>query len=146
MIVCEGYTDTIALHQAGMRHAVGLMGTALTAEQVGELARMAQTVLMALDADSAGQEAMLRAYSLAEGRKVTLRVVPLPAGSDPADVIQRDGPEAMEGLVKESVPFERFSVERMADGYERAYRIAANRSFRSVPAAPERSERVAVTA
>ena len=61
MILCEGYTDTIALHQAGMRNAVGLMGTALTAEQVGELARMAQTVLLALDADSAGQEAMLRA-------------------------------------------------------------------------------------
>ena len=61
VILCEGYTDAIALHQAGMRNAVGLMGTALTAEQVGELARMAQTVLLALDADSAGQEAMLRA-------------------------------------------------------------------------------------
>ena len=61
VILCEGYTDVIALHQAGMRNAVGLMGTALTAEQVGELARMAQTVLLALDADSAGQEAMLRA-------------------------------------------------------------------------------------
>ncbi len=59
MILCEGYTDVIALHQAGMRNAVGLMGTALTEEQVGELARMAQTVLLALDADSAGQEAML---------------------------------------------------------------------------------------
>ena len=63
MILCEGYTDMIALHQAGMRNAVGLMGTALTAEQVGELARMAQTVLLALDADAAGQEAMLRAAS-----------------------------------------------------------------------------------
>ena len=63
MILCEGYTDTIALHQAGMRNAVGLMGTALTADQVGELARMAQTVLLALDADSAGQEAMLKASS-----------------------------------------------------------------------------------
>ncbi len=61
VILCEGYTDVIALHQAGMRNAVGLMGTALTGEQVGELARMAQTVLLALDADSAGQEAMLRA-------------------------------------------------------------------------------------
>ncbi len=65
VIVCEGYTDVIALHQAGMRNAVGLMGTALTGEQVGELARMAQTVLLALDADSAGQEAMLQAFELA---------------------------------------------------------------------------------
>ncbi len=92
VIVCEGYTDVIALHQAGMRNAVGLMGTALTGEQVGELARMAQTVLLALDADSAGQEAMLqRVQALAAKRKLELRVVPLPAGADPAELIQRDG-------------------------------------------------------
>jgi DNA primase len=113
VILCEGYTDTIALHQAGMANAVGLMGTALTGEQVGELARMAHTVLLALDADSAGQEAMLRAYALAERRNLKLRVVPLPAGSDPADLIQREGPEVIGALVKESVPFERFSVERV---------------------------------
>jgi len=113
VILCEGYTDTIALHQAGMRNSVGLMGTALTGEQVGELARMAQTVLLALDADSAGQEAMLRASSLAEKRKLELRVVPLPAGADPAELLQRDGPAAMEAVVKESVPFVRFRVERV---------------------------------
>ena len=100
VILCEGYTDTIALHQAGMRNAVGLMGTALTGEQVGELARMAQTVLLALDADSAGQEAMLRASGLAAKRKLELRVVPLPAGADPADLLQRDGAEAMNAAVE----------------------------------------------
>ncbi len=115
-ILCEGYTDTIALHQAGMRNAVGLMGTALTGEQVGELARMAQTVLLALDADSAGQEAMLRASSLAARRKLALRVVPLPAGTDPAELIQRDGPEAMQAAVEASVPFVRFRVERVLAG------------------------------
>jgi DNA primase len=113
VILCEGYTDTIALHQAGMRTAVGLMGTALTAEQVGELARMAQTVLLALDADTAGQEAMLRASSLAAKRKLELRVVPLPSGADPAELIQRDGPEAMRAAVEASVPFVRFRVERV---------------------------------
>jgi DNA primase len=112
VIVCEGYTDVIALHQAGMRNAVGLMGTALTAEQVGALARMAQTVLLALDADSAGQEAMLRASSIAAKRKLELRVVPLPAGADPADLIQREGAEAMAALVGKSVAFVRFRVER----------------------------------
>jgi DNA primase len=116
VILCEGYTDTIALHQAGMRNSVGLMGTALTAEQVGELARMAQMVLLALDADSAGQEAMLRASSLAAKRKLELRVVPLPAGTDPAELIQRDGPEAMSAAVERSVPFVRFRVERVLAG------------------------------
>ncbi|HSD77156.1 MAG TPA: DNA primase, partial [Solirubrobacteraceae bacterium] len=61
VILAEGYTDVIALHQAGLRNTVGLMGTALTEDQVGELARLAPVVLLALDADSAGQEAMLRA-------------------------------------------------------------------------------------
>jgi DNA primase len=117
VILCEGYTDTIALHQAGMRGAVGLMGTALTGEQVSELARMAQTVLLALDADSAGQEAMLRASSLAAKRKLELRVVPLPAGADPAELIQRDGVQAMQAAIEQSVPFVRFRVERvLADG------------------------------
>jgi DNA primase len=113
VILCEGYTDAIALHQAGMRNAVGLMGTALTADQVGELARMAQTVLLALDADSAGQEAMLRASGLAAKRSLELRVVPLPEGADPADLIQRDGPQAIAEAVERSVPFVRFRVERV---------------------------------
>jgi DNA primase len=113
VILCEGYTDVIALHQAGMRNAVGLMGTALTGEQVGELARMAQTVLLALDADSAGQEAMLRASGLAAKRSLELRVVPLPEGADPADLIQRDGPQAITTAVERSVPFVRFRVERV---------------------------------
>jgi DNA primase len=118
VLLCEGYTDTIALHQAGMRNAVGLMGTALTADQVGELARMAQTVLLALDADSSGQEAMLRASTLAAKRKLELRVVAMPAGSDPAEIVHNDGAEAMAALVEASVPFVRFRVERALDSGE----------------------------
>jgi DNA primase len=113
VIVCEGYTDAIALHQAGMRNTVGLMGTALTAEQVGELARMATTVLLALDADTAGQDAMLRASALAARRKLELRVVELPAGSDPAELVQREGAAAVSELIERSVPFVRFRVERV---------------------------------
>jgi DNA primase len=114
-ILCEGYTDVIALHQAGIRNTVGLMGTALTAEQVGELARMAPTVLLALDADSAGQEAMLRAAGLAAKRKLELRVVPLPVGTDPAELVQGGGAYAIEQAVQASVPFVRFRIERVLD-------------------------------
>jgi DNA primase len=112
VVLCEGYTDVIALHQAGMRNAVGLMGTALTAEQVGELARMAARVLMALDADRAGQEAMLRASKLAMRRKLELRVVAMPEGTDPAELVQREGVEAMRDAIQHAVPFVRFRVER----------------------------------
>jgi DNA primase len=111
-IVAEGYTDVIAMHQAGLRHTVGLMGTALTDEQVGELARLAPTVLLALDADAAGHEAMLRAARVAARRNLALRVVPLPPGSDPADLVAAEGPRAMAERVEASVPFVRFRVER----------------------------------
>jgi DNA primase len=115
-ILCEGYTDVIAMHQAGFTGTVGLMGTALTVEQVGELGRLAPTVLLALDADSAGQEAMLKAARLAAKRELELRVVELPAGADPAELLQRDGAEAMAELVARSVPFVRFRVERVLAG------------------------------
>ncbi len=113
VILCEGYTDVIAMHQAGLPNTVGLMGTALTAEQVGELARMASTVLLALDADTAGQEAMLRASQLAARRRLELRVVSLPGGMDPAELVQRAGPEGIAAAVEESSPFVRFRVERV---------------------------------
>ena len=115
VLLCEGYTDVIALHQAGLQNAVGLMGTALTAEQVSELARMAQTVLLALDADSAGQEAMLRASTLAARRKLELRVVALPVDTDPAELLARDGVEAMNDAVSRSVPFVSFRVQQILD-------------------------------
>jgi DNA primase len=114
-ILCEGYTDVIALHQAGIRNAVGLMGTALTAEQVAELSRMAPLVLLALDADSSGQEAMLRAAELAQRRKLELRVVPLPAGMDPAELVQREGAAAIERAIDASLPFVRFRVQRVLE-------------------------------
>ena len=114
-IVCEGYTDVIALHQAGLRNAVGIMGTAMTEQQVEALAGLAPTVLLALDADSAGQEAMLRAARVAAGRKLELRVVPLPTGSDPADLVQRDGADAVTELIGASVPLVRFQVQRALD-------------------------------
>ncbi|MGA9285535.1 MAG: DNA primase [Solirubrobacteraceae bacterium] len=113
VILCEGYTDVIALHQAGFQNAVGLMGTALTDEQVGELGRMAQTVLLALDADKAGQEAMLKASRLAARRNLELKVVELPAGADPADLIQREGAKAIETAIAGAAPFVRFRVERV---------------------------------
>jgi DNA primase len=105
------------LHQAGLRNTVGLMGTALTENQVGELAKLGKRILLALDADSAGQEAMLRAAKLAQGRRLELRVVPLPPGADPADLVQQEGAQAAQRLVESSVPFVRFRVEReLADG------------------------------
>jgi DNA primase len=119
VVLCEGYTDVIAAHQAGVRNCVGLMGTALTKEQLDELGRLAPAVVLALDADGAGFEAMLKAARIADGQRIGLRVAALPAGSDPADVLERDGPEAVRGLLGQSVPFVRFRIERVLDSGDR---------------------------
>jgi len=119
IVLCEGYTDVIAMHQAGVEHCVGLMGTALTGEQVGLLSQLAPRVILALDADAAGQAAMLKAAAAAAAKRVELRVVPLPAGSDPADVLQREGAAALPALVDRAVAFVRFRVERILAGGER---------------------------
>jgi len=113
VILCEGYTDVIAMHQAGLRETVGLMGTALTAEQVAELGRMAPVLVLALDADSAGQGAMERAATLAADRSLELQVAPLPAGSDPADLVAQRGAQAAREAFDATVPFVRFRVERI---------------------------------
>jgi len=114
-IVVEGYTDVLMLHQAGIENVVCSMGTALTERQLGELAKLGDRVLLAMDSDSAGQKAMLRAEEVARGKNVSLRVVPLPGGLDPADLAQQRGPDAVREAVAESVPFVRFRVEAELD-------------------------------
>jgi DNA primase len=116
MILAEGYTDVLALHQAGIRNAVGIMGTALTNEQVETLAKIAGTGVLCLDADNAGRQAMLKAAQAA-GNRLELRVVGLPEGSDPADLVAAEGADAVQARFERSVPFVAFEVDRiLADG------------------------------
>ncbi len=116
MVLVEGYTDVLALHQAGMANTVAIMGTSLTEEQVRELERVARVLVLCLDADRAGQEAMLRAERLAGARGLELHVVALPEGLDPADLVERQGAEALRSLVSRSERFVKFQVERILDG------------------------------
>ena len=90
-VVVEGYTDVLATHQAGIGEAVAVMGTAITPEQVQLLAQHADEVVLALDADRAGREAMLRAQRVASGKRVRLRVAGMKTGEDPADTLAGDG-------------------------------------------------------
>jgi DNA primase len=114
-ILVEGYTDVLALHQAGITNAVGIMGTKLTEEQLGELERVANVLELCLDFDEPGQQAMLRAATIAAGRRLELRVVPLPPGRDPADLIAAEGADALRERVRTSVPFVVFHVGRILD-------------------------------
>ncbi|MFA4927096.1 MAG: DNA primase [Patulibacter sp.] len=115
VILCEGYTDVIALHQAGLENAVGLMGTALTPDQVTALGKLAPSVILALDADRAGREAMLRAAQLARGSGLNLRVVLLPDGMDPADLLAKRGTEALKAAFASPISMGRFHVGHVLD-------------------------------
>jgi DNA primase len=115
-VVVEGYTDVLALHQAGVEEAVGVMGTAITGEQVATLSGMVEEVVLALDADSAGQEAMLRAQRVAAGRKMRLRVAAMPPGEDPAEMIAAEGgAERFQALVEAAVEVNAFQVGLVLD-------------------------------
>jgi DNA primase len=94
-LVVEGYTDVIACHQAGIADAVAIMGTAITPEQVKLLSGYAEEAVLALDADRAGREAMLRAQGVASDKRLRLRVVRMPEGKDPADLLA--GPNGRDG-------------------------------------------------
>ena len=112
VVAVEGYTDVLALHQAGIPEAVAIMGTALTQEQLAELHRAAATVCLALDADRSGQEAMLRAGRTAQSRGLDLRVVGLPDGRDPAELVARDGVQAFRSLLGSAMSVAEFEVRR----------------------------------
>jgi DNA primase len=112
VILVEGYTDVVAMHQIDLRNTIGIMGTSLTDEQVKEIYRIAPRAAIALDADSAGKTAMVRAFQVAEQQHLELRVIPLPPGQDPADLIADAGPRAMTERTEADVPFVRFRVER----------------------------------
>lgn len=117
VVVVEGYTDVLALRQAGVAEVVGVMGTAITEEQVAALSGMVDEVVLALDADLAGQEAMLRAQRVAAGRKMRLRVAAMPAGEDPAEMMAAEGgAERFRALVEEAVDLPAFQVGLVLDG------------------------------
>jgi DNA primase len=94
------------------------MGTALTQEQLAELAKVGDgnrrgLVYLALDADRAGRDAMLRASRLAEDRGIDLRVVEMPEGTDPADLITQEGPDAFAERIQRAAPMIEFQVRRV---------------------------------
>ena len=160
VVLVEGYTDAVALRQAGVAEVVGSMGTALTDRQVSALARVAPTALFCQDPDAAGQEAVSRSVAalrdvnrVRAGRGVEFRIVRLPPGSDPADVVQRDGADAMRALLEHAVPIARFEVERAlevgdtttTDGRDQALAAAAA-AIRPLPPSVLREELVQLVA
>jgi DNA primase len=102
-VVCEGYTDVIGMARAGIGRAVGVCGTAMTERHLTALARFGRRLVLAFDADSAGQGAAQRLYEWERTHGVELAVADLPAGSDPGDLAGRD-PDALRAAVEGARP------------------------------------------
>lgn len=110
-VVCEGYTDVIGFFRAGVPRAVATCGTSLTEDHFRLLANFARRIVLAFDADSAGQNAAARLYEWERRHDVELAVAALPAGCDPAELAESD-PAALEEAVRTAQPFLGFQVER----------------------------------
>ncbi len=132
-LVVEGYTDVLALHQAGLEGAVGVMGTAITPDQVKTLSGVVDEVVLALDADEAGQEAMLRAQRVAGGRRMRLRVASMPKGVDPAELMtEGDGAERFRGYAKDAAELTDFQVTRVLDRTDTSSPVERDRALAEV--------------
>jgi DNA primase len=125
-VVVEGYTDVIALHEAGVRNAVATLGTALTARHLKLLGRFAKRIVYLFDGDEAGMRAADRAAEFldssatpeAGSARVDLAVAVIPDGKDPADYVGEHGLAGMATLIEGSQPLLRFVVDRRLEEHD----------------------------
>jgi DNA primase len=127
VLICEGYTDVMGLHQAGFGNAVATCGTAVGLEHLKAVSRYADRVVLAFDGDAAGVKAAERAWeaavelgaaggAAAGASGVELRVLELPDGVDPADAAAHHGAEGMRRMVDDALPVVPFVLRhRLAD-------------------------------
>ena len=116
VIVCEGYTDVIGFHRSGLATAVATCGTALTEEHVKLMKRYARNVVLAFDADSAGQGAAEKFYAWEKKYDVAVSVAQFPQGKDPGELSQTD-PDALSRAINEAMPFLGFRLKRLFDAH-----------------------------
>ncbi len=112
-VVVEGYTDVIALQTAGIANAVATLGTALTEDHVTLLARYAQEVVLAYDADSAGMTAAINNAAIFENAPASVRLVRLPPGEDPDDFVRQHGTKAFQDLVSQRESLVEYALARV---------------------------------
>lgn len=103
LLLLEGYMDVISLHQAGIDYAVASLGTALTQMQAWILKKYAEEIIIAYDADSAGQKATLRGLDILEKAGCNVKVLIIPKGKDPDEFVRNYGPEKFKNLIEGAI-------------------------------------------
>jgi DNA primase len=113
VVIVEGYMDVLTAHQNGFNNVVASMGTAITDKQVSALKRLTRNLALALDADSAGEEAMLRCVDFENTLEAEIKVIILPLGKDPDDAIKED-PSTWPQLVAKAIPVIDYTFDMVA--------------------------------
>lgn len=118
LIVCEGYMDVIAMHQAGFTNAVASLGTALTSGHASLMRRYTKEVLLTYDSDEAGQKAALRGIPILKAAGIRPKVVNLAPYKDPDEFIKAEGKEAFEKRLDEAANAFLFEVKVLEKQYD----------------------------
>lgn len=117
VIMVEGYMDTISLYQAGFENVVASMGTSLTKEQARLVKRYSNNVLISYDGDFAGQKADSRGLEILKDEALNVRVVPMPDGLDPDDVVKQ-GKDAYQKCLDEAMPLIDYKIHALQRKYD----------------------------
>lgn len=117
LILCEGYMDVIAMHQAGFTNAVAGCGTALTNEQVRLLSRYAKEIILVYDNDEAGQKALNKAISLFDQVDIKISIPTLSGGKDPDEIIKNLGRARFADMLENSSNEVEFAIMKLRRGF-----------------------------
>jgi DNA primase len=115
-IIVEGYMDCISLHQYGITNVVASLGTALTERQAKLLRRYADKIIMAYDADGAGQAATIRGMEILRKEGLDVRIMSMPSGKDPDEFIRANGKEAFLRIADKAMSLIDYKIKKAAEG------------------------------
>ncbi len=118
LILCEGYMDVIAYHQAGFTNAVAGLGTAFTPEQAKLLSKYAEEVILSYDSDDAGQKATRKAIGILSHTPLRIRVAKLQGGKDPDEIIKKYGKDKMRQILTDAVGDIEFDLQRAKQNFD----------------------------
>jgi DNA primase len=117
VVIVEGYLDVITAHQNGFGNVIATMGTAVTEKQISTLKKLTKNVVLALDADEAGEEAMLRCVGYENILDAEMKVITLPRGKDPDDVVRED-PKIWQRLIEAARPVVDYTFDMITAGLD----------------------------
>lgn len=118
-ILMEGYMDVLAAHQYGITHAVGTLGTALTADHGKLLMRCTYNAVLCFDADAAGQEASMRGLDTLRQLGMRVSVMTVPDGKDPDEFLRKNGRDSFQGLIEQALSLVEYKLTRQMAKYNK---------------------------